>query len=279
MPETAFTMHLPVRRYEVDRFSQVHDHVFQQYMEEAAIQASTAGGLGVEWYDHHGTVWVIREMTIEFLHPAGIDDVLDIRTWVSDVRRVRSHREYQVFRSRDHQLLVRASCDWVYINRATLWPIRIPADAIAALPANGEYAVAAVPAVLALPADVQRETTCRRRAQRHEIDGMGHVNNAVYVTWFEQAVLDALDIWLPQRTGWPAWRRHHIEYISAILPGEEVEITSRLVGLDGGRAAWRQVVRRAGSDQPAITDECVVLYLDARRRARRWPQQLTLPAA
>jgi acyl-CoA thioester hydrolase len=281
MPEVYYTLHLPVRRYEVDQFSLVHDHIFQQYMEEAAIQASTAAGFSTEWYNEHGTVWVIREMTIEYLHPAAIDDQLDILTWVADLRRVRSHREYQVFRSRDHKLLVRASCDWVYINRATLWPIKIPAEAQVALPANSQYAVPPAAPVPTLPDPAQREHTSRRRVQRHEVDGMGHVNNAFYVTWFEEAVVDALAAWLPApaRTGWPRWRRHHIEYISAILPGEEVEIASRLVGLDRGRAAWQQVVRRIGSEQPAITDECVVLYLDARRRSRPWPKRLLEPAA
>jgi acyl-CoA thioester hydrolase len=279
MPEVYYTMHLPVRRYEVDQFSLVHDHIFQQYMEEAAIQASTAAGFSAQWYNEHGTVWVIREMTIEYLHPAAIDDELDIRTWVADFRRVRSHREYQVFRSRDHKLLVCASCDWVYINRATLWPIRIPEEAQAALPDNSEYAVPPATPVPALAEDGQRQHASRRKAQRHELDGMGHVNNAVYVTWFEQAVLDALADWLPPRarTGWPCWQRHHIEYISAILPGEEVEITSRLVGLDRGRAAWLQEVHRIGSNQPAVTDECVVLYRDARRRARPWPKRLQEP--
>jgi acyl-CoA thioester hydrolase len=174
-------------------------------------------------------------------------------------------------------LLVRASADWVYVDRRTLWPARIPAEAIALLPANGRYAVPPARLVPALPAAVQlREFVCRRRVQRHEVDGMAHVNNAMYVTWLEQAVIDALAEWLPAEgdNGWPCWRRHQIEYLSAILPGDEVEIVTRLVGLGRARAAWHQEIRRAGCDQAAVKDRSVVLYLDKKRRAQAWPRAL-----
>jgi acyl-CoA thioester hydrolase len=274
-----FTMHLPVRRYEVDQFGYVHNYIYQQYLEEVAIQASSDAGFNARWYDEHGTVWVVREITLDYLHPAHIDDELDISTWIADFRRVRSHREYEIRRTRDHQLLVRASADWVYIDRKTLWPTKIPAEAINALPAvDGRYAVPSARPIPALPATAAgREFRCRRAVQRHEVDGMGHVNNANYVIWFEQAVLDALNSWLPaaERKGWPCWRRHQIEYLSAVLPGEEVEIVSRLVGMGRARAAWYQEMRRPGSEQAAIKDSSVILYLDERWHPRPWPQELT----
>jgi acyl-CoA thioester hydrolase len=273
-----YRMRLPVRRYEVDRFGFVHNHIYQQYLEEAAIQASAAAGVGPDWYHAHGTVWVIREIALEYLHPATLDDELEISTWVSDFRRVRSHREYAIHRVSDGQLLVHASTDWVYIDRARLWPIRIPAEVIAAFAiAEGNYVVPpARPVPATPPAVAKREWSVRRRAQRHEIDGMGHVNNAFYVTWFEQAILDTLAAWLPAEanTGWPCWRRHDIEYLSAILPGEEVEIVTRLVGMGQARAAWQQEVRRAGSADAAIKDQSVVLYLDTDMRPQRWSGEL-----
>jgi acyl-CoA thioester hydrolase len=272
-----YSAHLPVRRYEVDQHGRVHDHIYQQYMEEAAIQASAAAGFGPEWYNAQGTVWVIREMTIEYLHPANIDDELDIRTWIADFRRVRSHREYEVNRSIDQRLLVRADCDWVYIDRRKLWPIRIPEAAMTALRIRSEYAVPPARPVPSLASAVQeREYRSGRHVQRHEVDGMGHVNNANYVTWFEQAVLGALDSWLPEGMlgGWPCWRRHQIEYRSAILPGEEVEIVTRLTGLGRARTAWYQEVRHRGSAEPAVRDKSVVLLLDAQQRPQPWPRKL-----
>jgi acyl-CoA thioester hydrolase len=272
-----YTMRFPVRRYEVDRFGFVHDHVYQQYLEEAAIQASTAAGFGPQWYDEHGTVWVVREITVEYLHPAGMNDELEIRTWVADMQRVRSHREYEIYRLPDRRLLVRADADWVYIDRARLWPTRIPAEARMLFSASGRFAVPPARPVPPLSADRQRPAfVCRRRVQRHEVDGMGHVNNAVYVTWFEQALMDTLAAWLPTAVapGWPCYRRHQIEYLSAILPGEEVEIVTQLIGMGRARAMWYQEVRRVDSEDVAAKDHSIVLYLDERRRPRPWPRTL-----
>ena len=198
MPDNEYVVCWPVRRYEVDRFNVVHDYIYQQYLEEAAIQASAAAGFDMAWYDERGTVWVVRELAIEYLYPAMLDDELEFHTWLADVRRVRSHREYEIYRRRDHRLLVRAECDWVYIDRKTLWPLRVPAEPIALLAANTRYAVPRARPVPALPPDMPAlEFVSQHRVQRHEVDGMGHVNNAMYVNWFEQGVLDALAAWLP----------------------------------------------------------------------------------
>jgi acyl-CoA thioester hydrolase len=271
-----YAMRLSVRRYEVDRFGLVHDHVYQQYLEEAAIQASSAAGFGPHWYDEHGTVWVVREIALDYLHPARMDDELEISTWVADFRRVRSHREYEIHRLPDRQLLVRASADWVYIDRKTMWPTKIPMQALSTFAVDGRYAVPPVRPVPPLPIVAAREFRSRRRVQRHEVDAMGHVNNANYVTWFEHATLEALAAWLPSnsRVGWPCWRRHQIEYLSAVLPGEEVEIVTRLVGMGRARAAWYQEVIRPGSDHAAINDNSIVLYLDDQGRPQSWPPEL-----
>ena len=272
-----YTVPFPVRRYEVDRFGFVHDHVYQQYMEEAAIEASTAAGFGPNWYEEHGTVWVVRDIVIDYLKPASSDDTLEIRTWIADFHRVRSHREYEVYRQAGQQLLARASVDWVYVDRRRLWPIKIPAEAMTALRLNERYAVPPTRPVPALPAEqTEREFRSARKVQRHEVDGMSHVNNAIYVTWFEEGVLAALAACLPPaaQTGWPCWRQHHIEYLSAILPGEEVEIVTRLVGLGRARSAWHSEVRRRGSKEAAIRDDSIVFYLDDKRHPQRWPRDL-----
>ena len=275
--ETAeFTYHLAVRRYEVDRFGLVHDHVYQQYMEEAAIEASAAAGFDARWYDAHGTVWVVRDLVIDYLKPARINDRLEIRTWISDFRRVRSHRQYEIMRATDQQLLARAQVDWVYIDRNRLWPIKIPVEAMNALRLNERYAVPPTRPVPPLPSSLEHCT--RRSVQRHEVDGMGHVNNAMYVTWFEEGVLAALKKWLPvaeTHPGWPCWRQHHIEYLSAILPGEDVEIVTRLVGLGQARSAWHSEVHRIGSDETAIKDDSIVLFMDFQRQPQPWPRDLT----
>lgn len=272
-----YSTRFPVRRYEADRHGFVHNYVLQQYLEEVAIQASTAAGFSSEWYDEHGTVWVVREITVDYLHPATMSDKLEVRTWIADFRRIRSHREYEIYRLPDHLLLVRASADWVYIDRKTLWPTRIPPHVLARFPVPGHFAVPAARPVPPLGGAVpERRFISHHKAQWHEVDSMGHVNNAMYVTWFEQALREALDAWLPagEGTGAPCWRQHRIEYINAVLPGEEVEITTRLVGMGRARSAWYQEVRRPGGDQAIIKDSSIVLYVGEQRRPQGWPLEV-----
>ena len=71
---------------------------------------------------------------------------------------------------------------------------------------------------------------------------------------------------------WPCWRRHDIEYVSAIMPGENVEIVTRLVGLGKARSAWQQEVRRVGSQDAAIKDSSIVLCLNDKRHVQPWPE-------
>ncbi len=271
-----YTLRLKVRHYEVDRFGFVHNFVFQHYMQEAAIQASAAAGFSEQWYEEHGTIWVIRELTVEYLQPARAGDELEIHTWVADMRRVRSQREYETFRLPDMTLLVRASADWVYIERASGRPIRIPLEAQAIFGQGDRYAVPPLRPVPPLPQErPARPFVSSRRVQRHEIDAMGHVNNAVYVTWFEDALAEVLNGFL---AGLPdcrlCYRRHQMEYRSPILPGEEVEIVTRLAGLGRTRAAWRQEVRRPGSEQPAVSDDSVLVLVDAEGRTRPWAAEV-----
>ena len=68
----------------------------------------------------------------------------------------------------------------------------------------------------------------RRTAAPDEIDGLGHVNNQVYLDWFMDAATrhSAAVGWEVGRMlglgeGWVV-RRHEIDYLQPVLPGETV---------------------------------------------------------
>jgi acyl-CoA thioester hydrolase len=72
--------------------------------------------------------WVVREHRIEYLLSAFSGEEIEIRTWVENIRRVRSLRKYQFIRTSDEELLVRGETDWVYIDGSTGKPGRIPGE-------------------------------------------------------------------------------------------------------------------------------------------------------
>src|SRR5436309_1136414 len=69
-----FTRRFRVRHYELDAAGRVSDVSLVRYMQESAIEASAALGLGPDWYRERGTAWVVRRLAIRCLAPAGYGD-------------------------------------------------------------------------------------------------------------------------------------------------------------------------------------------------------------
>ena len=81
------------------------------------------GGLEAQGKD---ATWVIRERRIEYLFPAFAGEEIEIKTWVDNLRRVRSLRKYEFIRKTDGKLLVRGETDWVFVDAKSGSPIPIP---------------------------------------------------------------------------------------------------------------------------------------------------------
>ena len=73
-----------------------------------------------------GATWVVREHRIEYLLPAYLDEKIEIKTWVENVRRVRSLRKYEFVRKSDGKTLVKGETDWVFVDAKTGMPRAIP---------------------------------------------------------------------------------------------------------------------------------------------------------
>lgn len=77
---------------------------------------ASIGGLEAQGSE---STWVVREHRIEYLLPAFRGEEIEIRTWVENLRRVRSLRKYEFIRRSDGRTLVRAETDWVFIDTRT----------------------------------------------------------------------------------------------------------------------------------------------------------------
>src|SRR5579875_3151262 len=121
-----FTRSFKVRHYELDAFGQVNGVNLVRYMQEAAIEASTALGFSPDWYNQHGVGWVVRRLSVRYFAPALYGDEVTAATWLSGLRGVRSIREYDLTRSRDGQRVARGRAEWVYMDSQTGQPTRIP---------------------------------------------------------------------------------------------------------------------------------------------------------
>lgn len=108
----------------IDENGHVNNVVYVQWMQDIAVEHySSIGGIEAQG---PGSTWVIREHKIEYFLPAFECDEIEIRTWVENVRRVRSLRKYEFVRKLDGKVLVKGETDWVFVDVKTGMPKAVP---------------------------------------------------------------------------------------------------------------------------------------------------------
>lgn len=117
---------LRVRHYEMDALGHVNNAVYQNYLEQAAIEHSESLGFNFELYQELGGVFVMRRVEIDYLRPAVASDTLEITTWLEEIRGTRARRRYEIRKQNKDDLLVTAEALWVWVDTKTMRPRPIP---------------------------------------------------------------------------------------------------------------------------------------------------------
>ncbi len=108
----------------IDENGHVNNVAYVQWMQDIAVEHYTSIG-GIE-AQGDGVAWFIREHRIEYFLPAFAGEEIEIRTWVENVRRVRSLRKYEFIRKSDGKVLVKGETNWVFVDAKTGAPRAIP---------------------------------------------------------------------------------------------------------------------------------------------------------
>ncbi len=108
----------------IDENGHVNNVAYVQWMQDIAVEHyASIGGITAQGQD---ATWVVREHRIEYLLPAFVNEVIEIKTWVENIRRVRSLRKYEFVRKSDGKILVKGETVWVFVNVKTGMPHAIP---------------------------------------------------------------------------------------------------------------------------------------------------------
>ena len=103
-----------------------------------------------------------------------------------------------------------------------------------------------------MPAD--HAVTSRFTVRSYEVDSYAHLNNGVYLSWFEQGRLDWLQSkgfsydGFAERREWFVVARTEVDFRRALVTGDEVVMTTRLEGLGRSSVRFRQVMTAADGE-------------------------------
>jgi acyl-CoA thioester hydrolase len=227
-----------IRYHECDAYGHLNNTNYARFMQESAFDASAALGYDSAWYMKSNCAFIIRASEIEYIKPVLYGDTIEVKTWVSDFRRVSSRRRYEMRSAKTGEIVCKAHSDWAFIDRTTLRPIAIPDElARAFMPdVQGEVSREKFPDS---PAPPEGAYTMRRAVRFHDIDGMNHVNNAAYLEYCEDCGFECV-----AHFGWSAsrmmslgfgivYRKLWIEHLQAAQLDDEIDVV-----------AWLSDVRR-----------------------------------
>jgi acyl-ACP thioesterase len=247
IPAQAYHETLMTRSYEVGRDGKARPGVILRYLEHLATRASAALGFGNRWYRDHNGAWVVREMSLLIGELPGIDNELRLATWVSDFRRVQAMREYLITDAASGRLVARAAGRWAYIDRTRLLPTRIP-DEITTRMGPWGYAMRPRPPA---PRAVEAPTAAEMRltARGYEADTQRHVNNCVYLDWFDEAAERAAVGALMGANEHLRPRFYRLEYIQQTQPGDALRVLTVAPQRTGSRGLgfWQTLIAADGA--------------------------------
>lgn len=233
-PTPSVTVPYRVRFDECGPNGVVRTSALVRYVQDAAWIHSEGLGFGREWYAERNLAWVVRAIELAILAPPGIGQTMELTTAVTGFRRVWSRRRTEG-RLADGSPALWCHTDWVMTDTVRGMPGRVPGEfprAFAVAPVSFE------PGRVRLPRTPADATVLRTSVRPQDLDSMGHVNNAAYVDYLEEALAAAGDTAAAAITGTP--RRVRLEYLAPALPGAELVASvwpDNLDGTDGW--GWR----------------------------------------
>lgn len=207
---------------------------YLRYAQDLAWIHSERLGYDREWYLARSLAWVVRGIELAILAPSRSGESLAVTTRVTGFRRVWARRRTEV-RDAAGALVARAVTDWVMTD-ARGRPRRVPdgfAEGFDAPPDSftpTRVGTAEPPSGALASALVVRP---------QELDPMGHVNNAVYLDWVDEA---AGPLRLDGLLAGP--RRYRLEYLLPAAPAAHLDARA---WRDGAGLAYR-LRDAAGSD-------------------------------
>ena len=103
----------------IDLQGHVNNLAYVGWMQDVAIEHSSAAGWPMARYLELGAGWVVRSHFIEYLRPAFLGEPISVHTWVPRFDQRSTPRKYLFLRENDRQILAQAETQWVFVDLAS----------------------------------------------------------------------------------------------------------------------------------------------------------------
>jgi acyl-CoA thioesterase FadM len=199
-----------VRFEEATAAESMRTAIYLAWAADVAWQHSTLMGFGRDWYSARDLYWLVRALRIDVHGSVPTYGEAFTTTQVTGYRRIGAHRHSEV-RDASGELIAVLEIDWVMTNGRGV-PTRVPQemmDFVADSASTFEMLKVALPPA---PADAAER---RFRVHRRDLDPLDHVNNSVYLDYFEEALEAA-----GRGPMLLAPRRYEIDFVAAAEGGD-----------------------------------------------------------
>ncbi len=116
---------LRVRYSETDQMGIVYYGNYAQYYEVGRVEAMREMGVSYLEMEQSGVVMPILSMNVKYIKPAKYDDLITIKTIITDIPVTRMHFSYEIF-DQDNTLLNTGNTVLAFIDKNNFKPCQAP---------------------------------------------------------------------------------------------------------------------------------------------------------
>jgi acyl-CoA thioester hydrolase len=127
-PAGLFKLLRRVEWRDIDELQHLNNAAYLSYVEDCAVQLADHFGWSFDQWNEHRLAFVARKHRIQYLQPVLLEDQLEIRTWLFNVRRTSATRYYGIHRAADDELLAQVATLWALIDLESGRPTRFPSS-------------------------------------------------------------------------------------------------------------------------------------------------------
>ena len=207
------TRNVIIESHEADFLSQANIITLFSHILDTAGYASNGRAYSIDTLQEQGLSWVLSRFAIEVnRYPKQFEEIT-IETWIEDINKLVSTRNFQIF-DQNRELIAQACSLWSMIDQNTRRPVNLLETLYKDAPVLAEANDMERPVRIL---EVKGEKVDEVKVRYSDIDFNQHANSARYIKW----QLDSynLDIFKEKQV-----KRFDINFVQEVFFGEKLEV-------------------------------------------------------